>query len=115
MRVEQWENAIEQGEYAARRLLAELGAGDLPAPFSPIPWFWSDQYDHKLQMAGRPAAGDELVIPEGTIEERRFVAMFRRGDQCTAVLGVSRPRHVMQVRMKLMESLDWDNAMTVFG
>ena len=115
MRVEQWENAIEQGEYAARRLLAELGLGETPAPFAPVPWFWSDQYDRKLQMAGRPSAGDELVIPEGSIEERRFVAMFRRGDTCTAVLGVSRPRHVMQVRMKLMESLDWDTAMSVFG
>jgi 3-phenylpropionate/trans-cinnamate dioxygenase ferredoxin reductase component len=115
MRVEQWENAIEQGEYAAKRLLAELGAAEVPAPFAPVPWFWSDQYDRKLQMAGRPAATDELVIPEGSIEERRFVAMFRRGEQCSAVLGVSRPRHVMQVRMKLMDSLDWDTAMSVFN
>ena len=115
MRVEQWENAIEQGEYAARRLLAELGRGELPAPFAPVPWFWSDQYDRKLQMAGRPSASDEIVIAEGSVEERRFVAMFRRGDRCTAVLGVSRPRHVMQVRMKLMDSLDWDTAMSVFG
>lgn len=115
MRVEQWENAIEQGEYAAKRLLAELGRGEVPAPFTPIPWFWSDQYDRKLQMAGRPSATDELVIPEGSVEERRFVAMFRRGDQCSAVLGVSRPRHVMQVRMKMMDSLDWDTAMSVFG
>ncbi|CAN5582315.1 FAD-dependent oxidoreductase [soil metagenome] len=115
MRVEQWENAIEQGAYAAKRLMADLQGGDVPAPFSPIPWFWSDQYDRKLQMAGRPLASDEVVIPEGSIEERRFVAMFRRGDKCSAVLGVSRPRHVMQVRMKMMDSLDWDTAMSVFA
>ncbi|MHB1139185.1 MAG: NAD(P)/FAD-dependent oxidoreductase [Microthrixaceae bacterium] len=114
MRVEQWENAIEQGEYAARRLLAELGRAEVPEPFTPVPWFWSDQYDRKLQMAGRPAATDELVIPEGSVEEHRFVAMFRRGDRCTGVLGVSRPRHVMQVRMQLIGSLDWDAAMSVF-
>jgi len=115
MRVEQWENAIEQGEYAAKRLLAEMMNTELPAPFTPIPWFWSDQYDRKIQMAGRPSVSDQVIIPEGSIEEQRFVALFRRGDQCTAVLGVNRPRHVMQVRMKLSESLDWDSAHSVFG
>ncbi|CAB4733043.1 MAG: NAD(P)/FAD-dependent oxidoreductase [Actinobacteria bacterium] len=115
MRVEQWENAVEQGEYAARRLLAEIRHEELPAPFATIPWFWSDQYDRKIQMAGRPSASDEVIIPEGSLEEHRFVALFRRGDLCTAVLGVNRPRHVMQVRMKLTESLDWQTALSVFG
>ena len=115
MRVEQWENAIEQGEYAAKRLLAELQGTELPAPFASIPWFWSDQYDRKIQMAGRPSSSDEIIIPEGSIEEQRFVALFRRGDLCTGVLGVNRPRHVMQVRMKLTESLSWDSAFSVFA
>jgi 3-phenylpropionate/trans-cinnamate dioxygenase ferredoxin reductase subunit len=115
MRVEQWENAIEQGEHAARRLLAELGLGASPGPFAPIPWFWSDQYDRKLQMAGRPSGDDELHIVEGSIAERRFVALFRRGDRCTGVLGVNRPRHVMQVRMKMAESLDWAPVAELFA
>ena len=115
MRVEQWENAIEQGEHAARRLLAELGLGEHPGPFAPIPWFWSDQYDRKLQMAGRPSGDDELLIVEGSIEERRFVALFRRGDRCTGVLGVNRPRHVMQARMKMAESLDWAPVAELFA
>jgi NADPH-dependent 2,4-dienoyl-CoA reductase/sulfur reductase-like enzyme len=115
MRVEQWENAIEQGEHAARRLLAELGLAETPGSFGPIPWFWSDQYDRKIQMAGRPAAGDELHIVEGTVEERRFVALFRRDDRCTAVLGVNRPRHVMQARMKMAESLDWAPVAALFA
>jgi 3-phenylpropionate/trans-cinnamate dioxygenase ferredoxin reductase subunit len=104
MRVEHWEHAIEQGEAAAVRLLG----GDVDAvPFLSVPWFWSDQYDRKIQMAGRPAADDELHIVEGSVAERRFVAAFRRGDRCTGVLGVNRPRHVVQARMKLAESLDW--------
>jgi NADPH-dependent 2,4-dienoyl-CoA reductase/sulfur reductase-like enzyme len=115
MRVEQWENAIEQGEHAARRLLAELGMGESPGAFSPIPWFWSDQYDRKLQLAGRPSGADELHVVEGTIEERRFVALFRRGDRCTGVLGVNRPRHVMQARMKMAESLDWAPVAALFA
>ncbi len=107
MRVEHWENAVEQGGHAGRRLLDEL-AGRPGTPFGPVPWFWSDQYDRKIQLAGRPAATDEFVLVDGTVEERRFAALFRRGDRCTAVLGVNRPRHVMQARMQLAESLAWD-------
>ncbi|CAB4719062.1 unannotated protein [freshwater metagenome] len=66
-------------------------------------------------MAGRPSSSDEIIIPDGSIEEQRFVALFRRGDMCTGVLGVNRPRHVMQVRMKLTESLSWDSALSVFA
>ncbi|MBU6215128.1 MAG: NAD(P)/FAD-dependent oxidoreductase [Acidobacteria bacterium] len=104
MRVEQWEHAIEHGAAAGRRLLAGDGPGE---PFGSVPWFWSDQYDRKLQLAGRPAATDEVHVLEGSLEEQRFVAAFRRGERCTGVLGVNRPRHVVQARMRLTESLDW--------
>ena len=112
MRVEHWEHAIEQGEAAGRRLLAGDGPGE---PFGAVPWFWSDQYDRKIQMAGRPGPGDELAIVDGSVEERRFVATFRRGERCTAVLGVNRPRLVIQARMKLTESLDWAPVAELFG
>jgi NADPH-dependent 2,4-dienoyl-CoA reductase/sulfur reductase-like enzyme len=114
MRVEHWENAVEQGGHAGRRLLADL-SGEPGEPFAPVPWFWSDQFDRKIQLAGRPSAGDEFVLVDGTVEERRFAALFRRGDRCTAVLGVNRPRHVMQARMKLAETLDWSTVAAVFG
>ncbi len=104
MRVEHWEHAIEHGEAAATRL---LGGDPAAVPFLSVPWFWSDQYDLKIQMAGRPSGDDELHLMEGSFEERRFVVAFRRGDRCTGVLGVGRPRHVMQARMQLRESLDW--------
>jgi 3-phenylpropionate/trans-cinnamate dioxygenase ferredoxin reductase subunit len=105
---------VEQGGHAGRRLLDEL-AGRPGTSFSPVPWFWSDQYDRKIQLAGRPAATDEFVLVDGSIEERRFAALFRRGDRCTAVLGVNRPRHVMQARMKLAESLAWDDVAALFA
>lgn len=104
MRVEHWEHAIEHGEAAATRL---LGGDPAAVPFLSVPWFWSDQYDRKIQMAGRPSSSDELHLMEGSFEERRFVVAFRRGDRCTGVLGVNRPRHVMQARMQLKATLDW--------
>ena len=63
MRVEHWDNAIEMGAHAARRLLAggrRRAAG--AAPYAPIPWFWSDQYDRKIQLAGRVRSDDEVEV-----------------------------------------------------
>ncbi len=108
MRVEHWDNAIEQGEAAAVRLLA----GDGPAePFAPVPWFWSDQYDRKLQLAGRSAPYDELRVVDGSVEERRFAALYRRGDRVVGVLGVNRPRVVMQYRRLIAEGATWAAAL----
>ena len=56
MRVEHWDNAIEQGVHAAERLLVD---DDDAVPFEPVPWFWSDQYDRKIQLAGRIRPGDD--------------------------------------------------------
>jgi len=111
MRVEQWENAIEQGGHAGRRLLEGVDDG---TPFASVPWFWSDQYDRKIQLAGRVGPDDEVEVVEGSIEERRFVALFRRGDRCTAVLGVNRPRHVVQLRMAMERPLAWSDAVERF-
>lgn len=51
VRLESWHNAEEHARVAA----ANLGGGD--ERVGAMPWFWSDQYDHQLQIAGRPAAG----------------------------------------------------------
>jgi 3-phenylpropionate/trans-cinnamate dioxygenase ferredoxin reductase subunit len=114
MRVEQWENAMEQGAYVARRLLAGDGSVE---PFAPIPWFWSDQYDRKIQVAGRVGPEDEVRVVHGSIEERRFVALFRRHDRCVAVLGVNRPAQVMRTRMAMAADggLSWDDAVATFA
>ena len=97
LRVEHWETAIAGGEAAARRLLAEA-SGETPAVFDPIPWFWSDQYDRKIQLAGRPQPTDQCVVVHGSTDEFRFVALYGDGDRLTGVLGMNRPRHVVQLR-----------------
>lgn len=115
MRVEQWQHAVEQGEHAAARLFAELGGADPGPDFTPVPWFWSDQYDRKIQMAGRPSGTDTVEVVEGALDEERVAVLFRDGDRCTGVLGINRPRHVMQVRMKMSESLDWEPIRELFA
>jgi NADPH-dependent 2,4-dienoyl-CoA reductase/sulfur reductase-like enzyme len=107
MRVEHWDNAQDQGEAAARRLLAGEGAG---VPFTPVPWFWSDQYDRKIQLAGRPSGADEVRVVDGSVADRQFVALYRRGDRIAAVLGMNRPRLVMQYRQLIASRASWDEA-----
>jgi NADPH-dependent 2,4-dienoyl-CoA reductase/sulfur reductase-like enzyme len=110
MRVEHWDNAVDQGMHAALRLLAGADRGE---PFGPVPWFWSDQYDRKIQLAGRPRPDDEVVVVNGSIAERRFAALFGRGGRVVAVLGMNRPRQVMQFRGLIANRASWDDALAV--
>ncbi|MGI8796655.1 MAG: NAD(P)/FAD-dependent oxidoreductase [Acidimicrobiia bacterium] len=107
MRLEHWTNATEQGVHAARTLLA---GGDAE-PFAPVPFVWSDQYDTKIQTVGRVGADDEIEIAHGSLEERRFVALFGRGGRLTGALGFSRPRQVMQYRRMIAERASYDAAL----
>ncbi len=100
MRLEHWTNATEQGVAAAERLLVGDGAAQ---PFAPVPFVWSDQYEVKIQSVGRFNAEDELHVAHGTLDERRFVALFGRGDRLVGALGFGRPRQVMQYRRMISE------------
>jgi NADPH-dependent 2,4-dienoyl-CoA reductase/sulfur reductase-like enzyme len=108
-RVEHWENAIQQGEAVGRRLLADR-TGATPESYDPIPWFWSDQYDRKIQLAGWSGSEHDVEVVHGTTDERRFVALYGRDDRVTGVLGMNRPRHVMQLRHLVEEGAAWDDA-----
>jgi len=85
MRVEHRTNAAEQGMAAARNL---LGAR---RPFAPVPYFWSDQYDMKIRAYGYLRGHDEVHIAEGSLDERRFTAVYRTGDHLTGVLSAGMP------------------------
>ena len=100
MRLEHWTNATEQSVAAAERLLVGDGVAQ---PFAPVPFVWSDQYDVKIQCVGRFNAQDELHVAHGTLAERRFVALFGRGERLVGALGFGRPRQVMQYRRMISE------------
>ena len=106
MRVEHWDNAAAQGAHAARRLLnPETG------PFAPVPWFWSDQYDRKIQLAGRVRPDDEVRVVNGSVDERRFAAIYGRAGRIVGVLGFNRPRHVMRYRALIEQRASFDEAL----
>ncbi|MGH9019098.1 MAG: NAD(P)/FAD-dependent oxidoreductase [Acidimicrobiales bacterium] len=95
IRIEHWTNAAEQGVAAARNLLAGRRRAE---PYAPVPYFWSDQYDTKIQLIGHPRPGDEVVVVDVSVEERRFVALYGRAGRLTAAVGFSRPRQLMGFR-----------------
>ena len=107
MRVEHWDNAIEQGVHAAERLLVD---DDDAVPFEPVPWFWSDQYDRKIQLAGRIRPGDDTHLATGSLEERRFAQLFGRDGRLVGVLGFNRPRHVMQYKTMIQDGVAFADA-----
>ena len=107
-RVEHWDHAIDMGAHAARRLL-QIDAE--ATPFTPVPFFWSDQYDRKIQLAGRPRPDDDVHIATGSTAERRFAAMYARAGKLVAVLGFNRPRHVAQFRQLIVDGVSIDDAL----
>jgi NADPH-dependent 2,4-dienoyl-CoA reductase/sulfur reductase-like enzyme len=108
MRLEHWTNATEQGVHAASTLLAGEGGGK---PFAPVPFVWSDQYDHKIQTVGVVSADAEVHIAHGTLADRQFVALFGKHGRLVGALGFSRPRHVMQYRRMIAERASWADAL----
>jgi 3-phenylpropionate/trans-cinnamate dioxygenase ferredoxin reductase subunit len=107
MRIEHWSNAVEQGAAAARRLLA--GPGEA-VDFAPVPYFWSDQYDAKIQFLGRCCPTDDVRIVNGTVDERRFVALFGRDGRLFGALAFNRPRLLMAYRKLLAAKTSFEDA-----
>ncbi len=108
IRIEHWTNAAEQGVAAAHSLLA--GRSHARA-YLPVPYFWSDQYDVKIQVIGHPSPDDDVVVVDGSVLERRFVALYGRGGRLTAALAFSRPRQLMGYRPLLEAGTSFDDAL----
>ena len=112
MRIEHWTNASEMAEHAATTLLADLN-GDTTAlvPFAPVPYFWSDQYDIKIQFLGRSTGHHEVAIVDGSMEAGKLVALYRRDHQLIGALGISRVRQLMSYRNLLATGASWEEAL----
>jgi 3-phenylpropionate/trans-cinnamate dioxygenase ferredoxin reductase subunit len=108
MRVEHWSNAAEMGFAAAERLLAGDSGGQ---PFASVPFFWSDQYDIKIQSAGRCVGADESKIVSGSLEERQFVKLYARKGRLAGALAFSEPRRLIGYRRMLRKPVPWEEAL----
>ncbi|PVM91412.1 ferredoxin reductase [Caulobacter radicis] len=87
-RLESVPNALEQAKQAAAAIVGRAG----PAP--EVPWFWSDQYDLKLQIAGLPFDADSTIV-RGDVAAARFAVFHLKGDLVQAVEAVNAPPEFM--------------------
>ncbi len=94
MRIEHRTNAGEQGRAAARNLVL----GDVE-PFAPLPYFWSDQFDVKIQAHGWLNLAEPVEIVEG---ESGFVALYRSGGRLVGVLGWNAFKQLRPYRKELL-------------
>ncbi len=99
LRLESVPNAMEQSRVAAANLLG--GAKSYAA----IPWFWSDQYDLKLQMVGFSADGDRQVM-RGELDSRQFAIFYLRGNTVVAADAVNRVKEFMTARQLVGREVD---------
>ncbi|NNL68273.1 MAG: FAD-dependent oxidoreductase [Myxococcales bacterium] len=107
VRIEHWTHAVEQGVAAAENLLAGAGA----QPFASVPFFWSDQYGTKIQMAGRPAPSDDTFVAHGKEGDERFVVLYGRDGRLVAALGFNRARFIVGYRRAIAEGAGWDETL----
>jgi 3-phenylpropionate/trans-cinnamate dioxygenase ferredoxin reductase subunit len=88
LRLESVQNAVEQGRAAATTLAGKL------EPYRAVPWFWSEQYDLRLQMVGLSAGFDQMVL-RGDLSGRSFAAFYLREGHLIAADAVNRPQEFM--------------------
>ncbi|AZM58444.1 MULTISPECIES: NAD(P)/FAD-dependent oxidoreductase [unclassified Streptomyces] len=97
-RIEHWSNAVEQAKTAARTLLTGV---PVPAPAT-APYFWSDQYRVRIQLAGHVVPGAVPEVVEGDVGSRSFTAVYRHGGTSVAVLSLNQPKLFNRLRRGLV-------------
>ena len=104
VRLESVQNAMEQGRAAARTLFGRV------EPYRMVPWFWSDQYDLKLQMVGVSGTHDQLVLRGDPATQRSFAAFYLKQGKLIAADTVSRPQDFMFAKKLVAEGAVLDPA-----
>ena len=104
LRLESVHNALEQGRIAAATV------GGRPAPAPQVPWFWSDQYDVKLQMAGLSAGHDQAVVRGDPVRGQSFAVFYLREGRLIAIDAVNRASEFMLSRQLIGEGARPDSA-----
>ena len=93
-RVEHWSNVADQARVVVPAMLGQ----DVPSAVV-VPYFWSDQYDVKIQCLGEPEADDVVHLVED--DGRKFLAYYERDGVLVGVVGGGMPGKVMKVRAKI--------------
>lgn len=91
LRLESVHNAMEQSKTVAFSALAKT------LEYNQVPWFWSDQYDHKLQIVGLSGEHDNVVM-RGNTKDQKFMLFYTKDNQLIAVDAVNNPKEFLICR-----------------
>jgi 3-phenylpropionate/trans-cinnamate dioxygenase ferredoxin reductase subunit len=97
LRLESVHNAMAQAKAVAQAIAGQ------PAPYAEVPWFWSDQYDLKLQIAGVGDPDDELIL-RGDPASRAFSCLHLRGGRLVAIDCVNRGADFLAAKKLIAEA-----------
>lgn len=109
MRVEHWTNAVEQARHAVSTLLAAPGEAK---PFSSVPMFWSDQFEIKIQGAGRPRPSDALNVVRHS-DAAKLVALYSRAGRLVGAVTFNQPPKLIQLRMLIAKGGTLEEAVQI--
>jgi NADPH-dependent 2,4-dienoyl-CoA reductase/sulfur reductase-like enzyme len=105
LRLENRTNATEQAGAVAANILGEA------RPYTPVPYFWTDQFDAKIQVYGLPSSNGEAEVVEGDPhpahirEPRRFVLRYREDGRVSAIVGWNMPKQARLRRAEVADAL----------
>ena len=106
MRLEHWTSAAEQGAAAARNAIDP----DNATAYSTVPYFWSDQYEVRIQFVGSPES-DEIVVVDGDLDvDNRLIALYRKGGHLVGALTVQGQTEIMKYRGMIARRTPWQEA-----
>jgi NADPH-dependent 2,4-dienoyl-CoA reductase/sulfur reductase-like enzyme len=95
IRIEHWTNAVEQGQHVAGCITGDV------KPFATVPFVWSDQYEHRIQIVGRPNPTDEIRVVHGSLDAPPWAVEHVRDGEVMGVTGVDAVKIVMPYRRNL--------------
>lgn len=103
LRLENRSNAVEQGMAVAANILGK------DRPFTPVPYFWTDQFDVKIQVHGLLHGHTEVAIVDGDPARRQFVAIYGRGGRVTGVVGWNMVKQARVYRQHVVDGTAWSD------
>lgn len=106
VRIEHWQVANDHANVLAHYWMqGEVASGPI------IPYFWSDQYGAKIQMLGHPHPGDDVIRVGGSVEERKWVAIYSSNGIVNGVVALGQPRALMLSKGLLEEPTSLEEAL----